>query len=121
MGVTPRSAVARPPDVPLTLPETPEEKQQCALQEQIERQARQPASPRQLDGLSDDQLLRLLQAGDIRPEALAPMRQQTAAIIGQVVRESAASRSQLLPPAPGIVPDEAQRSERIKEKTLGGD
>ncbi|CAK8742670.1 hypothetical protein SODG_005923 [Sodalis praecaptivus] len=57
-------AVARPPDVPLTLPDTPEEKQQRALQEQIERQARQPASPRQLDALSDAQLLRLLQTGN---------------------------------------------------------
>lgn len=126
-------AVARPPDAPLTLPDMPEEKQQRALQEQIERQARQPASPRQLDALSDEQLLRLLQAGELRPEAvrdrlpdavvreaLAPMRQQAAAI-GQVARENAASRSRLSPPAPGIVPDEAQRSERIKEKTLGGD
>ncbi|MEN3262552.1 conjugative transfer relaxase/helicase TraI [Sodalis endosymbiont of Spalangia cameroni] len=126
-------AVARPLDVPLTLPDTPEEKQQRALQEQIARQARQPASPRQLDALSDEQLLRLLQAGELRPEAvrdrlpdalvreaLAPMRQQEAAI-QQVARENAASRSKLSPPAPGIVPDEAQRSERIKEKTLGGD
>ncbi len=126
-------AVARPPDNPLTLPATPDEKQQRALQEQIARQARQPASPRQLDALSDAQLLRLLQAGELRPEAvrdrlpaalvreaLAPMRQQDAAI-QQVARESVASRSRLSSPAQGIVPDEAQRPERIKEKTLGGD
>ncbi|MFT4465873.1 MAG: hypothetical protein ACMX3H_16085 [Sodalis sp. (in: enterobacteria)] len=71
--------------------------------------------------MSDEQLLRLFQTGDIRPEAvrdrlpdalvrevLAPMRQQDAAI-QQVVRESAAARSRLSPPASGIVPDEAQR------------